>query len=136
MQTTYRLNASELDEKFLEGLKATFQGQEIEIIVYALDETEYLLSEALHSGPSSSNSHVTSAIQRFLMPALPLVQAGQTALWSLATKTMSRGFPMWLVSIHLPKPPKTSACQKQLDHLLERFKLMQACLPEKEEKIA
>jgi len=44
MQTTYRLNASELDEKFLEGLKATFQGQEIEIIVYALDETEYLLS--------------------------------------------------------------------------------------------
>ncbi|MEM6835940.1 MAG: hypothetical protein AAF609_03710 [Cyanobacteria bacterium P01_C01_bin.120] len=44
MQTTYRLNASELDEKFLEGLKATFQGQEIEIIVYALDETEYLLA--------------------------------------------------------------------------------------------
>ena len=47
MQGIYRLNASELDQSFLEGLKATFQGQEIEIIVQAVDETAYLLqSEA------------------------------------------------------------------------------------------
>lgn len=43
MQTTYRLNASDLDENFLEGLKTTFQGREIEIVVYDVaDETEYL----------------------------------------------------------------------------------------------
>ncbi|MEM8505668.1 MAG: hypothetical protein AAF716_21255 [Cyanobacteria bacterium P01_D01_bin.1] len=48
MQTTYRLNASDLDENFLKGLKVTFQGREIEIVVYDVaDETEYLMgSEA------------------------------------------------------------------------------------------
>jgi antitoxin YefM len=43
MQTTYRLNVNELDENFLEGLKATFKDKEIEIIVSEVDETEYLL---------------------------------------------------------------------------------------------
>lgn len=43
MQTIYRLKASELDHYFLEGLKATFQDKEIEIIVYEVDETDYLL---------------------------------------------------------------------------------------------
>lgn len=43
MYTTYRLNASELDEKFLERLKTTFQGQDLEIVVYEVNETEYLL---------------------------------------------------------------------------------------------
>lgn len=42
MQSTYRLNASELNQDFLEGLKATFRGQEIEIVVYTVDETQYL----------------------------------------------------------------------------------------------
>ena len=42
MQTVYRLNANELDENFLAGLKATFKDQEIEIIVYGVDETAYL----------------------------------------------------------------------------------------------
>jgi antitoxin YefM len=47
MQTIYRLKASELDSNFLEGLKTTFQGKEIEIIVYEVNETDYLLkSEA------------------------------------------------------------------------------------------
>ena len=47
MQTIYRLKASELDHHFLEGLKATFQDKEIEIIVYEVNETDYLLkSEA------------------------------------------------------------------------------------------
>lgn len=43
MQATYRLKASELDDRFLSGLKATFQDQEIEIIVCTVDETDYLL---------------------------------------------------------------------------------------------
>lgn len=43
MHTTYRLNASELNQDFLEGLKATFRDREIEIVVYAVDETDYLL---------------------------------------------------------------------------------------------
>ena len=43
MQTVYRLNANELDENFLAGLKATFKDQEIEIIVYSVDETAYLM---------------------------------------------------------------------------------------------
>lgn len=43
MQTVYRLNANELDENFLAGLKATFKDQEIEIIVYGVDETAYLM---------------------------------------------------------------------------------------------
>lgn len=43
MRTTYRLNANELDQTFIEGLKATFKGKEIEVIVYEVDETEYLL---------------------------------------------------------------------------------------------
>ncbi|MGB3207592.1 MAG: hypothetical protein WBB28_21625 [Crinalium sp.] len=43
MQTIYRLKASELDHHFLEGLKATFQDKEIEIVVYEVNETDYLL---------------------------------------------------------------------------------------------
>ncbi len=43
MQTVYRLNANELDENFLSGLRATFKDQEIEIIVYGVDETAYLM---------------------------------------------------------------------------------------------
>ncbi|MEM9090541.1 MAG: hypothetical protein AAGC93_17550 [Cyanobacteria bacterium P01_F01_bin.53] len=47
MHTTYRLNANELDESFLEGLKSTFKGREIEIVVSEVDETAYLMqSEA------------------------------------------------------------------------------------------
>jgi antitoxin YefM len=47
MQTIYRLKANELDEQFIAGLKATYKDKDIEIIVYEVDETEYLLkSEA------------------------------------------------------------------------------------------
>ena len=47
MSTTYRLKASELDERFLAGLKSTFGDKEIEIIVSEVSETDYLLkSEA------------------------------------------------------------------------------------------
>ena len=50
MQSIYRLNASELNQLFLEGLKATFEGQEIEIIVQAVDETAYLFQSEANRG--------------------------------------------------------------------------------------
>lgn len=43
MVTIYRMNADELDSSFLESLKAAFKSKEIEIAVYEMDETEYLL---------------------------------------------------------------------------------------------
>lgn len=42
MQTSYRLNAKDLDHHFLESLKVLFQDKEIEIVVYEVDETAYL----------------------------------------------------------------------------------------------
>ncbi|OGU65775.1 MAG: hypothetical protein A3J84_03510 [Ignavibacteria bacterium RIFOXYA2_FULL_37_17] len=43
METTYRLNADELDNKFVDSLKSIFKNKEIEIVVSEIDETEYLL---------------------------------------------------------------------------------------------
>lgn len=43
MQTTYRLNANELNDQFLDALKALFKDKEIEIVVSEVDETTYLL---------------------------------------------------------------------------------------------
>ena len=43
METIYQLNADDLNEDFLEGLKASFKHKEIEIAVYERDETAYLL---------------------------------------------------------------------------------------------
>ncbi len=43
MHTVYQLNADDLNEDFLEGLKTTFKHKEIEIVVYERDETAYLL---------------------------------------------------------------------------------------------
>ena len=47
MQTTYRLNANELNDQFLDAVKALFKDKEIEIVVSEVDETTYLIqSEA------------------------------------------------------------------------------------------
>jgi antitoxin YefM len=43
METIYQLNADELNEDFLEGLKASFKHKDIEIVVYERDQTSYLL---------------------------------------------------------------------------------------------
>ena len=43
MQSSYRLKANELDEQFIAGLKATYKDKDIEIIVYEVDDTDYLL---------------------------------------------------------------------------------------------
>jgi antitoxin YefM len=44
MYTVYRLKASDIDQRFIDGLKATFQDREIEIVVYEIDETAYLMA--------------------------------------------------------------------------------------------
>ena len=44
MYSTYKVRADELTESFLNGLKETYQGKEIEIVIQeAEDETEYLM---------------------------------------------------------------------------------------------
>ncbi len=43
MQATYRMNSNELDHRLIETLKNLFKDKEIEISVYEIDETEYLL---------------------------------------------------------------------------------------------
>ena len=43
MHTIYRLNADELDNKFLDSLKTMFSHKQIEIAVSEADETDYLL---------------------------------------------------------------------------------------------
>lgn len=42
MQTTYRLKANELNQKILDGIKTIYGDQEIEIIIYEVNETDYL----------------------------------------------------------------------------------------------
>ncbi|MDX6444081.1 MAG: antitoxin YefM [Blastocatellia bacterium] len=48
METIYQLNADDLDEDFLEGLKASFKNEEIEIVVYERDETAHLLRSPMN----------------------------------------------------------------------------------------
>lgn len=43
MNAIYQVKADELDQSFLDALKAMFKDKEIEIIVYERDETAYLL---------------------------------------------------------------------------------------------
>jgi hypothetical protein len=45
MYTSFHIKASELDEKFVKGIKAMFKSKRISITVEEeMDETEYLLS--------------------------------------------------------------------------------------------
>jgi antitoxin YefM len=47
MVTTYRLQANDLDQNFVDALKTLFKDKEIEITVNEVDETAYLFqSEA------------------------------------------------------------------------------------------
>ena len=57
MQSVYRVNASELDDRFLESLKALFGDRQIEIVVSSVDETDYLLSN------EANRSHLLRAIK-------------------------------------------------------------------------
>lgn len=69
MHTLYRLNADELDEPFLESLRALFKGKDIEISICEApdegrDETAYLLG--------------TPANRRRLLEAIDNVARGRT----------------------------------------------------------
>ena len=56
MYTIYRLNADELDSKFLESLKSAFGHKQIEIAVCESDETDYLLRAP------ANREHLLSAV--------------------------------------------------------------------------
>ena len=43
MNAIYQVKADELDQSFIDALKAMFKDKEIEITVYERDETAYLL---------------------------------------------------------------------------------------------
>jgi antitoxin YefM len=43
MQSVHRLKANELDDRFLESLKAQWGDREIEIVISEADETAYLM---------------------------------------------------------------------------------------------
>lgn len=44
MTNTYHLNASDLNQKFLEKIKAEFGDRPLQITITEMDETEYLLA--------------------------------------------------------------------------------------------
>ncbi len=44
MYTVYRMNMNDLDDRFVEALRALFKDKEVEITVTEIDETEYLLT--------------------------------------------------------------------------------------------
>ena len=59
METVFRLNASEIDNKFLATLKTLFRKREIEITVTDIikDETEFLLKDP------KNRAHLLKAIE-------------------------------------------------------------------------
>jgi len=58
METIFKLNAAELDSKFIETIKKLFKDSEIEISIKPIqDETEYLLSNP------SNKKHLLDAIK-------------------------------------------------------------------------
>ena len=48
MFTIYRANADDLDNEFLDSLKAAFKHKQVEIAVSETDETEYLLRSTVN----------------------------------------------------------------------------------------
>ncbi len=64
MHTVYRLNANDLDQRFINALKASFPDKEIEIVVYEVDETAYLMaSEANRKKLMKAIENVKSGAQ-------------------------------------------------------------------------
>lgn len=56
MHSVYRINTNELDPSFIDALKVTYPDTEIEIVVYKVDETAYLLAS------EANKKHLLKAI--------------------------------------------------------------------------
>ena len=59
MVTTFRIKAEELTEDLLKKIKDFYRGKEIEMLVYEVDETDYLLSNKANS------QHLNEALERY-----------------------------------------------------------------------
>jgi antitoxin YefM len=57
MTATFRLPAEELDQSFVERLKAMYREKQIAIVVYEEDETDYLMSTR------SNREHLDQSIE-------------------------------------------------------------------------
>ncbi len=57
MYSTYRFNANEINENFLNSIKSLFANKEIEITISEVDETEYLLSS------ENNKNHILEAMK-------------------------------------------------------------------------
>lgn len=57
MHSTYRINTKKLDSSFIEALKLNYPDKEIEIVVYEVDETAYLLSS------EANRKHLLKAVE-------------------------------------------------------------------------
>jgi antitoxin YefM len=78
MYSIYRLNASELDERFVESIKALFRGKELEIIIAEIEDAssekqlenpivaEVEVSENLKNKRSVIESLEAEEIRRFV----------------------------------------------------------------------
>lgn len=47
MQSTYSINADELNEAFISKIRANYKGKKLEIVVFEEDETAYLNSSEI-----------------------------------------------------------------------------------------
>ena len=68
MNAIYQVNADELDQNFLDALKAMFKDKEIEITVYERDETAYLLRSPANRARLLQAIAETEAQQNIITP--------------------------------------------------------------------
>ena len=68
MNAIYQVKADELDQGFLDALKAMFKDKEIEIAVYERDETAYLMRSPANRARLLNAIAETENNQNIVMP--------------------------------------------------------------------